>query len=949
MEPKPSPPPPPNPRRRGAAATKRKERAASAVLSKSPPPKRQVRERAPADPPPIPLPATKRKERAASATLSASPSPPAPKGQAGEGAPVDLPPLPEPAPAPAQRSRPAARKSRRKPARKKAPRRSVDPPREQQQQPQGEEAPPLAPPPPRPSLEKEIEAVLSRGAGVHVVPNFAGWFSWKEIHPIEKQMLATFFDGKTERRTPEIYLGIRNLIMRKFHLNPEVHVESKDLSELSIGEMDARLEILEFLAHWGLVNFHPFPPVAQECKLIERKSSADTPEEISLIEKLFQFETVHSYLVPVSKKAEVISPVQFTSFLSEPTRSEDAIAAAESSVEYHCNSCSVDCSRKRYHCKTQVDFDLCSDCYNEGKFDEGMSKADFILMEYAEVSGSGGSNWTDQETLLLLEAIEIFEGKEWGEIAEHVATKTKEQCMLYFLQLSSFDSFLDGGDFNETPQKIVEQDSAGTGAFDVLQEMDVDDNAEIKESTDEKSYKKANANSSETGTKLADPSVCAKEDAMNSGDIDLGASSIVDESDKSSLMDPGNKNKSGDVNVSADQASKFVIDVLRSTFEAVGNFLGKEDLGSFAEAGNPVMALAAFLASLVEGDDAVTSCCSSLRAISAISPALQLATGHCFILPDPPSDLKDLTSNFSPCTGGECQGSIDDTQNVNGTDKDSSKREENALALEKEDASQKKHMQLSNTEESFVEGPQLEVKSNSTKDSDNRTAMVASDKMRDGCSTIPCSATSNNTNEPSSIASQEASAASINDTHNPERVEGNKPSSKELPDDESPSQGNVERKEIERATVASSSMQQHESNQTGIGNTEEPDSMRNIATAAAADSVTRLQRAAGNAISAAAVKAKFLADQEEVHIRRLAELVIEKQFKKMEFKMSFLTEVENMVLQSRELTAKMRKQLMLERSAIIASRMAAAASRTNQHGVPATRLQVALVRQLRRP
>ncbi|CAN6234209.1 unnamed protein product [Urochloa humidicola] len=768
-------------------------------------------------------------------------------------------------------------------------------------------------------------------------------------------MLATFFDGKTERRTPEIYLGIRNLIMRKFHFSPEVHLESKDLSELSIGEMDARLEILEFLAHWGLVNFHPFPPVAQECKLIESKSSADAAEEISLIEKLFQFETVHSYLVPVSKKPEVISPVQFTSFLPEPTLSEDAITAAESSVEYHCNSCSVDCSRKRYHCKTQVDFDLCSDCYNEGKFDEGMSKSDFILMEYAEVPGSGGSNWTDQETLLLLEALEIFKGKEWGEIAEHVATKTKEQCMLYFLQMPNFDSFLDGGDFNETPQKIVEQDSAEIGTFDVPEDMDVDDNAEGKESTDEKSYKKANANSSETGTKLADPSVSAKEDTMNSGDNDLVGSPIVDESNKSSLMDPANKNKSADVNVSADQTSNFVIDVLRSTFEAVGHFVGKEDLGSFAEAGNPVMALAAFLASLVERDDAVTSCCSSLRAISAISPALQLATGHCFILPDPPSDLKHLISNFSPCTGGECQGSADGTQNVNGTDKDSSKSEESALGLEKEDASQKEHMELSNPEESFVEGSQLEVKSNSTKDSDNQIAMVessvASDKVRDGCNTIPCSATSINTNEPSSIASQEASAVSINDTTNPEQIEGDKPSCKELPDDESPSQGNIERKDIECASVASASMQQHESNKTGNGNTEESDSKKNTAAAAAtaADPLIRLQRAAGTAISAAAVKAKFLAEQEEDHIRRLAELVIEKQFQKMEVKMSFLTDVENLVLQSRELTAKMRKQLMLERSAIIASRMTAAASRTNQHGAPASRLQVALVRQLRRP
>ncbi|KAF8749624.1 hypothetical protein HU200_012642 [Digitaria exilis] len=915
MEPKPSPPPAAKPRRRGAA-TKRKEKAASTALTASPPPKRKARERARVDPPPLP---------------------------------------PPPPPPPAPRNRSASRKSRRKPARKKAARRSVNPPREQQ------EAvlvlPPPAAAPPRPSLEQEMQAVLSRGANVHVVPTFAGWFSWKEIHPIEKQMLATFFDGKSERRTPNIYMRIRNLIMSKFHFNPEVHLESKDLSELLVGEMDARLEILEFLAHWGLVNFHPFPPMAQECKQVESKSNADTVEEISLIEKLFQFETVQSYLVPVPKKAEVTSPVKFTSLLSEPAQAEDAITTTESSVEYHCNSCSVDCSRKRYHCRTQVDFDLCSDCYSEAKFDEGMSKADFILMEYAEVPGSGGSSWTDQETLLLLEALEIFKGKEWDEIAEHVATKTKEQCMLYFLQMPNFDSFLDGEDFNKTPQKITEQDSAEAGAFDVPGEMDVDDNTEGKESTDEKIYKKASANSSETGTKLADQSVSSKEDTMNSGDNDLVSSSTLDASNKPLLMDPANKKNSADVNVSGEHASNFVIDVLRSTFEAVGHFQSKEELCSFAEVGNPVMALAAFLSSLVERDDAVTSCCSSLRAISERSPALQLATGHCFILPDPPSDLKDPASNFSPCIGGECQGGADGTRNVNDTNKDFSKREGSALALEKENAtftSQKERLELPNTKESFVEGPQAEVKSNSTKESDNQAAKVESsvayDEMRDGYHTIPCSATSNNTNEPSSLASQAASAASTKYTTNPERVEGDKASSKELSDNDSPSERKVELEENEHVPVASSSMEQLEPNQTGNGNTEEPNSNKNIAVAD--DPIIRLQRAAGTVISATAVKAKFLAEQEQDHIRCLAELVIEKQFQKMETKMSFLAEVENMVHRSRELTEKMRKKLLLERNAIIASRMAAMASRTNQPGAPpATRLPVpvALVQQLRRP
>jgi len=51
---------------------------------------------------------------------------------------------------------------------------------------------------------------------------------------------------------------------------------------------------------------------------------------------------------------------------------------------------------------------------------------------------------------------------------------------------------------------------------------------------------------------------------------------------------------------------------------------------------------AAFLAGLVEDDSATTSCRSSLKAISEVSPALQLASRHCFILEEPPNDLKDI-------------------------------------------------------------------------------------------------------------------------------------------------------------------------------------------------------------------------------------------------------------------------------------------------------------------
>uniref|UniRef100_A0A0E0BJ87 Uncharacterized protein n=1 Tax=Oryza glumipatula TaxID=40148 RepID=A0A0E0BJ87_9ORYZ len=95
--------------------------------------------------------------------------------------------------------------------------------------------------------------------------------------------------------------------------------------DLLDGEMDAQLKVLGVLVTLGFDQFPPFPPAVQG-----------------------------SYLIPPPNQAEVTASIHTPSLLSEPTLAEDLITQAESSVEHHCNSCSVDCSRKRYHCRTQV-------------------------------------------------------------------------------------------------------------------------------------------------------------------------------------------------------------------------------------------------------------------------------------------------------------------------------------------------------------------------------------------------------------------------------------------------------------------------------------------------------------------------------------------------------------------------------------------------------------------
>ncbi|XP_052148612.1 SWI/SNF complex subunit SWI3D-like isoform X2 [Oryza glaberrima] len=816
---------------------------------------------------------------------------------------------------------------------------------------EGEEAPTEE----TPLVDEVFEAVRSRGAGVHVVPTFAGWFSWKEIHPIEKQMLPSFFNGKSDKRTPETYLGIRNFIMLKFHANPQLQLESKDLAELSIGEADAHQEVLKFLDHWGLINFHPFLPAGQEeSKPEEAHGKSHSEEKASVLEQLFKFESVQSYMIPLPKKGEVETPAPLPSLLPDPALVEDVVSAAEPSVEYHCNSCSVDCSKKRYHCRTQADFDLCSDCYNEGKFDIGMAKTDFILMDSSEVSGASGTSWTDEETLLLLEALEIFGGK-WTEIAEHVATKTKAQCMLHFLQMQIEDRFHGDEDINQNIQENTEQASAEKGAAEIPDKMEVEEKAEGKDTAGEKTPEKAEGNSVEAQTE--DGNAIENKDANNSGGTDSVKSLNTDEPKKSSDADPPKsssdaepvvKENSVDVDTSRENASNFAIDTLKSAFEAVGYF--PEHEGSFADAGNPVMALASFLAGLVEDDTATNSCRSSLKAISEVSPALQLATRHCFILEDPPSDVKDMSGNASTTsTDGDKRKDKDKTQDsIDSEVEGINKKGETVLSVEgKKSYPISPKGQDTDKKDECDEDPSVDPKHNNGKESDDPVSLDKS--------------VSNN------------KKGNTMETSNPEMIE-DKASSEVNPADDSSLEGKVEMKKTKDAVANATTAQEQKQSQIlengkmeGNANTAkmvktvnfnsgpltydtcpaEPKSTEDVAadeenssrvTANLTDSITRLKRAAATAISAAAVKAKLLADHEEEQIRQLAALMIDKLYRKVEAKVSFLTEVEHLVQRTREYTEKTRKKLLMERNAIIAARMGSLPSRPNQPGAAGNRL-----------
>lgn len=124
------------------------------------------------------------------------------------------------------------------------------------------------------------------------------------------------------------------------------------------------------------------------------------------------------------------------------------------------NTSSIICN---YHLLLQADIILCTDCFHDGRFVIGHSSLDFLRVDTTRDYGElDGDNWTDQETLLLLEAMEIY-NENWNEIAEHVATKSKAQCILHFLRLPMEDGKLENINVPSMPLSSNAMDRDGSG------------------------------------------------------------------------------------------------------------------------------------------------------------------------------------------------------------------------------------------------------------------------------------------------------------------------------------------------------------------------------------------------------------------------------------------------------------------------------------------------------
>ena len=119
----------------------------------------------------------------------------------------------------------------------------------------------------------------------------------------------------------------------------------------------------------------------------------------------------------------------------------DSIESGVGSSAIVCFTCGDDCTALRYHSLRTKGLDVCPRCFNEGRFPSTSQSGDFVKLEPSKFKHQVEEDWSDQEILLLLEGVELYDD-DWNSVAEHVGTRTREQCIMQFLQIPIEEPYL---------------------------------------------------------------------------------------------------------------------------------------------------------------------------------------------------------------------------------------------------------------------------------------------------------------------------------------------------------------------------------------------------------------------------------------------------------------------------------------------------------------------------
>lgn len=352
---------------------------------------------------------------------------------------------------------------------------------EQQQQQQQEQA--AAEPEATIDYEKEAQTLedralrfLAKQTHPVVMPSFGSWFNISEIHEIEKRSLPDFFDSSSIYKSPKAYKDTRNFMINTYRLSPYEYLTITAVRRNIALDVASIVKIHSFLETWGLINYQidprskpsligpsftghfqvildtpqglkPAVPQTIINKLAEEKDK-ENPDTVAIDEK--DINTTEHDIKESKRKQLKLETKPFPVNLSIRKNIYDStqdfnILQSQSKLSkqiqktYICHTCGNDTVTVRYHNLRSKDANLCPRCFQEGHFGANFQASDFIRLSN---NHTNHKIWSDQEVLLLLEGIEMFEDQ-WESIVNHVGgNKNLEDCVEKFLSLPIEDGYI---------------------------------------------------------------------------------------------------------------------------------------------------------------------------------------------------------------------------------------------------------------------------------------------------------------------------------------------------------------------------------------------------------------------------------------------------------------------------------------------------------------------------
>ncbi|RCI10996.1 hypothetical protein L249_5415 [Ophiocordyceps polyrhachis-furcata BCC 54312] len=311
-----------------------------------------------------------------------------------------------------------------------------------------------------------------------VLPSYSTWFDMNVIHDIERKAMAEFFNSRNRSKTPSVYKDYRDFMINTYRLNPAEYLTVTACRRNLAGDVCAIMRVHAFVEQWGLINYqvisvtisydvdseqrpsHVGPPFTGHFKII-----CDTPRGLQTWQPsadpvILEGKKNHGSDKKAIASAHARSDLNLqigrniyeanprATFSSKTEHKTNGLASATNGgshavdtavtppVKTHCHQCGTDCTRVFFHSQ-QIDsiskakYDICPLCFSEGRLPTNHTSSMYTKIENHSYDGSldRDAPWTDAEILRLLEGLERFD-EDWAEIADHVGTRTREECVL---------------------------------------------------------------------------------------------------------------------------------------------------------------------------------------------------------------------------------------------------------------------------------------------------------------------------------------------------------------------------------------------------------------------------------------------------------------------------------------------------------------------------------------